>query len=307
MNVASIDIGSNTVLLLIAKVELKNKTFSVLRNEHRMPRISKGLSPGKPISSENVKRLKNVLAEYKSIIELYDVQETIATATNAFRISSNSATIINEIRNDFGLNINIISGDEEAYYSFLGATSGISNRNNILVIDIGGGSTEIILGSRNKINFRKSYQIGAVSATEQYFLTDPPTSEHIENLNNSLLEIFSELNTLKVENTFPIAIAGTPTTLSCIKHKLNDFDENIIELSTLTLNDLDRIKYDLSVISSTEIKNKWPNIMRGREDIILAGASILFNIIKLLKLDKVYTSTKGIRYGAIVKYLNDIG
>ncbi|MBS4035655.1 MAG: hypothetical protein KGZ85_14390 [Ignavibacterium sp.] len=303
MNVASIDIGSNTVILLIAEINRLNKTFIPLLNVHRMPRVSKGLIPGSPIRSEKISLLKSVLSEYKILIDEYRVEKVIAKATNAFRIASNSREIIDEIKNEFNIEVQVITGDEEAYYSFLGATSAVNHKNEFLIIDIGGGSTEIITGSKKILNFRKSYQIGAVSATEKFFEGDPPKLEQVKLLNYHLSKIFNEIEGINIKNNFPIAIAGTPTTLSCIKLGLLDFDEKIIELSELTLTDLNEISYKLSLMTSDKIKVKWEKIMRGREDIILAGSLILLNILKILKLDKVYTSTKGIRYGAIVKYL----
>ncbi len=305
MNIASIDIGTNTVLLLIAEVDLKNQTFTSLRNEHRMPRIGKRLNPGLPINSDKIKSLKTVLKEYKIIIDSYDVIKVILTATNPFRIASNRECIIKEVREEFNYKIKVISGEEEAYYSFLGATSGILDKDKFLVIDIGGGSTEIIYGSRNDIYFRKSFQIGAVSATEKFFINDPPTPEQVKLLNEYIQKLFRELKDFQINNAFPVAIAGTPTTLSSIKHGLKDFSEKVIELSELGLFDINKIISDLLLMSSQEIKNKWRDIMKGREDIILAGSLILLNLLKLLGLDNVYTSTKGIRYGAIVKFMID--
>ncbi len=284
MNIASIDIGTNTVLLLIAEVDLKNQTFTVLRNEHRMPRIGKGLNPGLPLNSDKIKLLKTVLKEYKTIIDSYNVKEVILTATNAFRIASNSESIISEIHEEFNYVIKVISGEEEAFYSFLGATSGILNKDKFLVIDIGGGSTEIIFGSRNNIYFRKSFQIGAVSATEKFFINDPPTPEQVKLLNEYIQKLFGEFKNLPVNNAFSIAIAGTPTTLSSIKHELTVFNEKVIELSELNLFDINKIVSDLSLMSSKEIKNKWQNIMRGREDIILAGSLILLNLLEVIKI-----------------------
>lgn len=305
MNVASVDIGSNTILLLISNVDLNKKRTTPILNEHRMPRISKGLKSGQPISSEKIFLLEKVLIDYKEIMYKHDVKHIIATATNAFRIASNSQQIIQEIKAKLGIDIKIISGEEEAYLSFLGATSGITDKNKFLVIDIGGGSTEIIVGSAQNIEYRKSFQIGAVSGTENFFNSDPPSPEQVKKLSEYLKNLFREINSLKLSDAFPIAIAGTPTTLSCIKFGLTEYNEKIIQLSELTLNDLIKISSELSIMTSVEIKDKWPNFMKGRQDIILAGSIILLNIITLLRLDKVYTSTKGIRYGLVEKFLLD--
>lgn len=303
MNVASIDIGSNTILLLIAEVDLAAGSMRALKNVHRMPRISKGLSPGQPISLDKIQELEVILDEYKSIIAHYKADYVIATATSPLRIASNADEIQARVRDKLNIDINIISGDEEAYYSFLGATSGISQAQNFLVIDIGGGSTEIISGSTDEIIFRKSFETGAVSATEKFLLTDPPQREHVEKMNVFLQSLFSELAEINFSGYFPVAIAGTPTTLSCIKNNMDNYDEKILELSTLDTFDLNKIAQQLSTMQSIEIKNRWQNIMRGREDIILAGTHILLNIMNLLKIDKVFTSTKGIRYGAVVNFI----
>lgn len=303
MNVASIDIGTNTVLLLIAEFDIKHRTLKPLLNVHRMPRIGKGLLPGSNISSEKIMELKRILREYKEITNGYDVEASILTATNAFRIAANSKQIVSEVKDELNYDIKIISGEEEADFAFLGATFGITTDRNFLVIDIGGGSTEIVAGSMNNIKFRKSFQIGSVSATEEFLPGDPPDSSQIENLNNHLLSVFRILEDVDFNDYYPIAIAGTPTTLSCIKHNLADFDYNIIELSCLTLDEINSISKQLSYLTSNEIDTKWSKIMRGRADIILAGSIILSVILKTLKIDKVYTSTKGIRYGAIIQHL----
>jgi exopolyphosphatase/guanosine-5'-triphosphate,3'-diphosphate pyrophosphatase len=270
-----------------------------------MPRIGKGLLPGAHISDEKINDLKIILKEYKSIIKSYNVESTIVTATNALRIASNSAKIVSDVRKEFSFEINIISGEEEAKLAFLGATFGIITNKIFLVIDIGGGSTEIITGSGDKILYKNSFQIGSVSATENFLTDSPATPSQLEKLENHIQNVFSSLNALKFDDHYPIAIAGTPTTLSCIKQDLTKFEIDKIELSLLSLNEVKEISETLAKMSSQEIEKRWSNIMRGRADIILAGSIILSGILKLLNLEYVYTSTKGIRYGAIINYLLD--
>jgi exopolyphosphatase / guanosine-5'-triphosphate,3'-diphosphate pyrophosphatase len=305
MNIASIDIGTNTVLLLIAEVNPNVVSLNPLLNIHRMPRLGKGVKPGFPIPIGKVNELKVILKEYLQICNDYNVEKIIITATNVFRISSNSIEICQELEREMDLKINIVSGYEEAELSFLGATSAMPNKNEFLVIDIGGGSTEVISGSRSNIVFSKSFQIGAVSSTEWFFRDDPPEQSQMNELEQYLITYFDELKLTKTGNNTPIAIAGTPTTLACIKHKLQDFDDKVIELNNLTQSEILFIVSDLSRMTSKQIDDKWPKIMRGRSDIILAGSIILLTIMKLLNLDNVYTSSRGIRYGAIIKYMMD--
>ena len=174
MRIASIDIGSNTVLLLIADLDSDSRELKTVLNLYEMPRIGKGLSPGKPISDSSQNQLFWVLDKYSEVIKNNNCEITIVTATNAFRIASNKDSISEQISQKYGYSVDIINGETEAYYSYLGASSILENSDRILVIDIGGGSTELLLGDINSIIFRKSFSVGAVVIKETYFAADPP-------------------------------------------------------------------------------------------------------------------------------------
>lgn len=305
MTVASIDIGTNTVLLLISEVDIQSKKISTILNEYRMPRIGKALKPGNPISDEKITALFSVLDEYWKIIKEHKCEEVIISATNAFRIASNAMQIIKKINKKYNADVNIISGEEEAEYAFLGAISSFNSLQSALVIDIGGGSTEIIYGKKNKIKFRKSFQIGSVSGTEKYLLHSPPLQNEILNLKEKINTTFSELRN-NFSPGIAIAIAGTPTTLVCMLKNLKDFDEAEVEKSSVSIGQLDELITALCKMNASEIKNRYGNVMRGREDIILAGAFILYGTMHILNLKEVKVSSRGIRYGAVFKYLNQL-
>ena len=197
MIVASIDIGTNTVLLLIAEVDQEKKVDAIL-NEYRIPRIGKGLLPGKPISENKVMDLFNVLNEYEKIIEENNCERVLVTATNAFRIASNNDEIAQKIWEQFHWKVNIVPGEDEAYLSYLGAVSDVKDEAEILVIDIGGGSTELIFGNRNTVSYRKSFHTGVVSGTEKFPLNDPPTTEQVQEFEQHLDLVFKELLDIKL-------------------------------------------------------------------------------------------------------------
>jgi exopolyphosphatase / guanosine-5'-triphosphate,3'-diphosphate pyrophosphatase len=299
MIVASIDIGTNTVLLLIAEIDLSNEKIIALQNEQRIPRIGKGLHPGKNIPEEKVNILFDILSDYSEIIKKYNCKKVLASATNALRIAANGIEIQKKILEKFNINVEIISGEREAAYSFLGASDSFKNDEPGIVIDIGGGSTEIILGKKLEIYFRKSFQIGVVSGTELYLQNDPPTSTEKEKFINKLQNIFEKIKLLKNESSQAVAIAGTPTTLACLKYHLTEFNEKKIEGSILKRDELAGQIETLSVLSGKEILDRHKSVVKGREDILLAGAIILHQISELLELDEIIVSTKGIRYGAI--------
>ena len=302
MIIASIDIGTNTVLLLIAEVDKASSKITPLLNEYKMPRIGRGLKINGNISLDRIEKLFTILSEYKSIISKYNVDDVLVTATNALRIAANSTEIAERIKKQLSWHVNIISGKSEAEFAFLGAVPvPIKNKSN-LVIDIGGGSTELILGRENNIKYTKSFQIGSVSTTENYLKHSPPLDKELDELKFKLQTIFGEIkNKLAPDTTF--SIAGTPTTLFCMVNKLKTFNDSIVQGGILKYEDIVKMIQELKKLTPKEIINKYGSIMQGREDIILSGSIILLNIMKLLNLSKVIVSIRGLRYGAIVSFL----
>jgi exopolyphosphatase/guanosine-5'-triphosphate,3'-diphosphate pyrophosphatase len=300
MIVASIDIGTNTVLLLIAEVSKDNKLTTIL-NEYRIPRIGKGLLPGEPIAENKVKELFSVLSEYESIIKKNECKQVLVTATNALRIASNNKIISEEILEQLNWKVNIVSGEDEAYLSYLGAVSDILEEAEALVIDIGGGSTELIFGNNSVIKYKNSFHTGVVSCTERFLKDDPPTLEQLQEFEQHLDNVFRKLSSLNYAPAIAIALAGTSTTLACMNLNIKNYDEELIEGHILKFNEIYNIKDDIRRLSSSELLKSYNLVVKGREDLILAGSIILLKIMDLLEIDKVRVSTKGIRYGAILK------
>jgi exopolyphosphatase / guanosine-5'-triphosphate,3'-diphosphate pyrophosphatase len=300
MTLASIDIGTNTVLLLIAEVFPGAEKITVLHNEYRIPRIGKNLLPGGNISDEKKDEFYKVLKEYDTVIKSFKCETVLAAATNAFRIAKNSSSIIAEVKELFGIEINIITGDQEAELSYFGAVSAFTDDKTKLVIDIGGGSTEIIYGTSQTIIFRKSFPVGVVSSTEKFFNNDSPDKKEF---NNFLAESFKGLETSIRAPVHSIAVAGTPTTLACMKKNLDDFDEQKVEGTILTKENLEKMITEMEELKPAGILKKYTSVVKGREDLILSGSHILLNIMMILKLPDIIVSTKGLRYGLVYKFL----
>ena len=298
MIVASIDIGTNTVLLLIAKLE-KN-TLIPLINEYRIPRLGKGLKPGQNIAENKTSLLFQILEEYKEIIESYNCDDVILTGTYALRVAANSDSIKEKIKNQFDYNLNIIDGETEAQIEYLAAISNLKTiKGNLAVIDIGGGSTELIFGDSQKVIFKKSFSIGSVNGTEKYLFNSPPKKENLKLFQSELNLIFSELNN-QFDFQEAVAIAGTATTVACMCFGLNDFIEEKVESASLNSEAVEKLIDHISNLTSSEILDQFGKIVNGREDIILAGATILFSLMKKLKLNSVRVSSWGVRHGAIL-------
>ena len=280
--------------------------LSPLLNEYRMPRLGKDLKPGGNIRKDRIEELFIILKDYQKLIDKHQTDEVILTATNAFRIAANAEKIAHDIKDEFGYDVNIISGEEESEYAFFFFVSQSANDNLSLVIDIGGGSTELITGNNNVIEYRKSFQIGSVSSTENYLKHSPAKAEELNNLETVLSKIFKEIQTnLKPDLTY--AVAGTPTTISCMVQDLKEYDDSIVEGSHLSLSELKKLTDELKLLTPEEVKKRFGNVMRGREDIILGGSLILLKVMELIEIQELIVSARGIRYGAIQKYLMDFG
>ncbi len=299
MNIASIDIGTNTILLLIAKVD--NNEIIPLLNEYRMPRIGSGVNKTGIISESKIEQLCSVLNEYKNICNQFKCVSILPFATQAIRMAKNQQEIINKVFNETGLQINVISGENEAKLSFMGAIPNDDNHEFVL-IDIGGGSTEVIHGNTTSIKFCNSYKFGAVTLTEKYLTTVPYSEKEILNLTNFVKNNFPFLKKIK-NNTQVIAVAGTPTSLSCMQQKITDYSDEIVENKQLKLNEINKLVQELSLLTPSQAKEKYGNVLNGREDIILTGAIILKEFLMLVEADKVIVSSKGLRYGIIRDYL----
>lgn len=304
MNIASVDIGSNTVLLLIAKIE--NKNLIPLLNIYKSPRLGKDLLPGMKILDDRINNLLEILTLYKLKASEYNCKNILLKATNAMRIASNSDEICALVKSKLDLNIEIIDGKNEAEFSYLGASSTFAQFDKKMVIDIGGGSTEIIFGNSKEIYFKHSFQTGVVSLTEKYFNIRPVSQNDISKAEDFSNKLFEEFASNIPNNLNTISVAGTPTTLSCIKQNLRDYDEKKVEGSFITLDEIIQLKDKIAKILPDEMTANFGNVVEGRQDVLFAGILILESIMKLKKLNKIFVSGRGLRYGIIIDYINKL-
>ncbi len=302
MTVASIDIGSNTVLMLLA--EISNGEIIPIKDLQRIPRISAGLLPGGKITEASQVRLMNILTEYNSLIKTSNCSRIIISATSAFRKAANSGDLKKKIEDQFNTEVKILSGNEEAELAFLGTIEYGTKQKHRLVIDIGGGSTEVIYGHNTEIDYRRSFDTGVVSLSEKYFSGHKPENTELSAAEHYIRSVLGVLPEYGYTPGNVVALAGTPVALACLHVGISDYNENRVEASVLSYEDISALKRYLAGYSPTDLLNKHPIILRDRQDLILSGTCILLIIMELLNIDKVIVSTKGVRYGALIKYLN---
>lgn len=301
MRVASIDIGSNTILLLIAEIS-KSGSLKPLLDEQSFARIGKDVFTTGLIDSEALGRARPILERYKARIQELTVDSILVTGTSPFREAVNGAEFAEQISSEFGFSIDVLSGEEEARLTYVGAISGVQPRDlggEFCVIDIGGGSTEISIGDRMKIHTTMSLPVGAVRIT-QSFLTNSEGQESV-GWRSAVENIDFNLDAVALpEISSCIGVAGTITTLACLFRRLPTFeiekiDGTVLEKSTV----YDLLTY-LAGRSAEELRT-IPCISRGREDIIVGGALILSRFLERTKTNQITASVRGLRYGTALR------
>jgi exopolyphosphatase/guanosine-5'-triphosphate,3'-diphosphate pyrophosphatase len=300
MITASIDIGTNTVLMLIA--DISGGDIKRIHEEYAVARLGQGVDKTGIINEEAIRRAAKILNEFKLIADNYNCEKILPVATSASRDAKNGPEVIAYLSSLLDSRIRVISGDEEARLSYIGTVEASDG----LVIDIGGGSTELIYGINCKITSFKSLNIGAVRLTERYFSKQPPRPEEIisakEYIENNLntLQGFPE----KIDNVF--TVAGTATTIATTANGLKDYEVHKIDGYRLNRDKLNEIFESYSTSGSEFIIDKL-GVNPGRADLISAGTLILKTIVENYGFNELTVSAKGLRYGIIRDYIDKTG
>lgn len=296
MRVAAVDLGTNSFLCLIA--DTIENGINVVSDVCRVVRLGENVNKTKMFSPSALMRAKNALTEFKEEIDKYSPDKIIATATSAARDVKNSSDL-KKICDDLNLPLHIISGDKEAELSFLGAMSSMGNWENqaMAVVDVGGGSTEIIHHEPGKKLYGKSYDVGCVRLTEMFIDSEVITESQIDAIENyarTKMQKGGQFNPKMI-----IAVAGTPVTLACIS-KGTVFSEQMVEGTVLKLDKIRELKYRLAKIPLPE-RSKIPGLDPLRADVIVAGACLLDVALTLFNRQELVVSTRGLRFGVALK------
>lgn len=298
--VAGIDIGTNTILMTIVTGE-NSTNFKTLEDVHSIARLGEDVDKTGLISQEAFKRAEIILKDYVEIIKKHNVDNALAVCTSSMRLAKNNLEILHLFRKILGFDVIIVSGEEEAELSFLGT---IENSDEALLIDIGGGSTEIIIGENYKIHYRISTELGAVRLTERFFKHNPPKKIEIEVIKAFIQEHIKNIRFGSFSGKV-YAVAGTATTLAAIDQNLKYYDFEKIHNYNLLRCKIKSILDKLLEMSSKDIELTY-NIPQKRADVLPAGTLILYEILQALNADRVTVSAYGLRYGIVKKLLDCI-
>jgi exopolyphosphatase / guanosine-5'-triphosphate,3'-diphosphate pyrophosphatase len=301
MKVASIDIGTNTILLLIANVG-EGKLEPLLEKE-TVVRLGEGLQKNGVLSSAAMDRGYLALGEYLQLCESRGVQKIFAAGTSALREAKNSDEFRAGVKGRLGLSIEVISGEEEARLSYLAVARDLGKTAQpILVIDVGGGSTELVLGKGDRVAQWVSLPIGLVRFTEQFLVSDPVREEEWEGMRDRIRQVL-----LKVpepgEPFLMVSVGGTGTTLASVEQGLPRFAVEKIHHFVMTR---EAFQNQLLLYRSKSVdqRKRIPGLPPNRADVILAGGTILDQAMDRLSASSVLISCHGVRYGLLYQRLS---
>ena len=298
----SIDIGTNSVLLLVADVS--DDTLTLLHEESNIPRLGRGTDKDKTLQPESCNRVLSVLSSYKAFLEVNypeAVQSAVVTATSAVRDASNRDYFMERVKTVTGWNIRILSGKEEAETTFKGALSVLPKSEiSRMVIDIGGGSTEIAYGSENGLKSAVSIDMGSVRFSERFLKSSPPKKEEIKQVRKEILKLLRGME--RRENKVEIVgVAGTVTSIAAIELKLNEYDSEKVNGYRLSRTTIESYIDEFSRLEANKIEQKYPLFLKGRGDVILGGLLILDQLLGWHGSEYCTVSAGGIRHGVLIE------
>lgn len=305
---AFFDIGTNTILCLIAEMRDTGR-FRIIDDLHEIARLGQGVDRTGRIGAEGEERARVVLQKYLDECRKLGVEEFHAVGTSALRDAANSLEVRQRWREQLGLDAQVISGEREAGYSFLAVQRGLSMLGReLLVIDIGGGSTEFIRGNDAGVAEAFSLDVGSVRLTERFLRSDPVRPEEsaalFEAIDHQLAPIKQRWQGQAQPLTL-VGIAATFTTLVAVEKKLARYAHNEVHASALTLDEVRRQRKIFETKTIAE-RQQIVGLDPKRADVIYAGASLIERIMMMLGDTRSIVSDQGVRYGLLHERLGQI-
>ncbi len=296
MKLATFDVGTNTVLMLLVELQGNDKLKPLLERS-RITRLGRGVDRTGKLDPENSERTLDTIAEFADEARSAGAEKIIAVATSALRDAADGADFISRVKDKAAVGLKVIPGLEEAALSSLAVKRSLhlSSDQRLLITDIGGGSTELIRSEPGHDLDSVSLQIGSVRLTERIIEHDPPSQEEIEKLTVTIDENLDKLG-WSFRPEVLVGIAGTVTTIAAVALEMSDYDSARIQGHVLKREEVAAIVKRLGEVTLAERK-KIPGILAARADVIFAGSLILERIMRRFDVSNVTVSDQGVRWG----------
>ena len=297
---AVIDIGTNSTRLLLADVS--GTTVVEVERRTTVTRLGRGVDHSGRLSADAIEAVCETVALYRDLIARSEAEATSVIATSAVRDAENGSAFVAELRERFALDAEVFDGDLEAQTTYLGTTAGRTREEILLVADIGGGSTELVIGQGRRPLFHRSLQAGVVRHTERMLTSDPPNASELERLADDVSRLIARA--LEGEDLPEIgrgvAVAGTPASLVAVDLQLEPYDPELVEGHVLQLG---TVQHWLSKLSSMplEERKQVTGLHPDRAEAIVAGLVILIEIMRTFDLEEIEVSEHDILHGGAIR------
>jgi len=290
IRVAAVDLGTNSTRLLIADVE--GEQLSEIERRLTITRLGEGVDSRRRLLPLPIARVRNCLSDYRREIESHGIDRTLAIATSAVRDAENGEAFLGEIEWSYGFTTRLLDGAAEAAMMARGVAAGRPALDDTLLVDIGGGSTELVACTRGEVSSSTSIDVGCVRVTERFLVSDPPTPEELVAAAAAVRALLPGSNA-----TSAIGVAGTITTLAALDLGLDEYDPERTHghriARAAVAEQLDRLA-GMTLAERLEV----PGIEPGRAPVIVAGLAILREILDTYGLDEIEASERDILHGA---------
>ncbi len=288
--VAAVDLGTNSTRLLVADVE--GERLEEVVRELTITRLGEGVDERRRLLPVPIARVRNCLAEYRRELEERGATRTLAIATSAVRDAENGEAFLGEIEWSYGFTTRLLHGDEEAALMYRGVSAGRPLPDDTLIVDIGGGSTELVLGSNGRPQASTSLDIGCVRLTERFLHSDPPSTEELETAAGYIRSLLPDY-----EARAAIGVAGTVTTLAALDLELASYDPERTHGHRISRAAVDRQLDRLASMPLAE-RLEVPGLEPGRAPVIVAGLLVLREVMDEYGLAEIEASERDILHGA---------
>lgn len=291
---AAIDIGSNS--LLVTVVDDDGRT---LVDESRIVGLGKGLGDRGLFQADPMHKALEVLAEFTELARSHGVPpiRVQAAATSAARRALNAKTFFERVKEQTGLDVQVVSGDDEARLTWLGARMGLGDRDDVVVFDLGGGSTEVVMGSAGKLTLHRSLELGSSRLTEDFLGTGKTDPADLARCREHVKQTLATLEWPRLPRG-AVAVGGTATTLAAMELGLTDYDSERVHGTRLDRAALRRWM-DRLLMASPEQRRQLCAISPERADAMLAGVVVLEACCEAARRESVLVSTGGLRHGLL--------
>ncbi|RXK87730.1 Ppx/GppA family phosphatase [Chlorobaculum sp. 24CR] len=304
--IACIDVGTNTALLLVA--DLEPATGKIVTVDHRQTivRLGQKVDEHRMIHPEALERLTACMTEYRKLCDELGVQRILAVGTSALRDAANRDEVIAAVKSATGIEIRCISGEDEAALTFFGAVAGLPEAPEpFTVIDIGGGSTEIIMGTANALESAVSMNVGSVRMTERFCTSQPPSPEEFEAAREEIdRQLAAALPPFFAGRQQVFGVAGTLNTIAQVCLGDRQFDAGRVQGFRLEYDAVHELVEQLRAMTIDEIVAF--GIPEGRADVFTMGVLILHQFMRMLGVGSLTVSIQGLRYGVAQRELQKL-